>query len=165
MLRGVHDFLSSAPGFTLAAEDSSGRQGYSQPFRSSPDATGQQLDIRVRDFSEEGLQAREKHILERAPEGTKIVAQYSNMGSRLAEAPELQTWATRAARALGSEALIQPIRGGTGIDPFLDEGITVGNLGTGYFAPESEKEFTSVEQLVLHARWLRELISQTLEDA
>ena len=87
------------------------------------------------------------------------------MGSRLAEAPELQTWATRAARALGSEALIQPIRGGTGIDPFLDEGITVGNLGTGYFAPESEKEFTSVEQLVLHARWLRELISQTLEDA
>ena len=162
MLRWVHNFLGSDPGFTLAAEDSSGRQGYSQPFRSSPDAAGQQLDIRVRDFSQDGLRAREQHILERAPEGTKIVAQYSNMGSRLAEAPELQTWATRAAQALGSEALIQPIRGGTGIDPFLDQGIAVGNLGTGYFAPESEKEFTSVEQLVVHARWLRELISQTL---
>ena len=53
-----------------------------------------------------------------------------------------------------------PIRGGTGVDPFLDAGVAVANLGTGYFAPESEKELTSMEMLADHAKWLVALVQQ-----
>jgi hypothetical protein len=53
---------------------------------------------------------------------------------------------------------VEPIRGGTGVDPFLDRGIPIANLGTGYFAPESEKEFTSLQMMAAHVRWLLELM-------
>ena len=84
------------------------------------------------------------------------------MGPRLAERPELVRWATDAALELGLQAPKLPIRGGTGVDPFLDAGIAVANLGTGYFAPESEKELTSLQMLAAHARWLVGLVQVAL---
>ena len=47
---------------------------------------------------------------------------------------------------------------------FLDftSGIAVANLGTGYFAPESEKELTSLQMLAAHARWLVGLVQVAL---
>ncbi len=50
MLRWVRAFLASDPGWPLAAEDSSGRQGYSHPYRARPNGSGLQLDVRIRDF-------------------------------------------------------------------------------------------------------------------
>ena len=47
------------------------------------------------------------------------------------------------------------------MDPFLDRGVAVANLGTGYFAPESEKELTSLQMLSGHARWLVALVQTT----
>ena len=44
--------------------------------------------------------------------------------------------------------------------PFLDQGVYVANLGTGYFAPESEKEFTSMQLLAEHALWLVALVQR-----
>ena len=74
------------------------------------------------------------------------------MNSILQNAPELITWAQNAGQIIQQEAQILPIRGGTGIDPFLEHDILLANLGTGYFAPESEKEFTSTQMMycVLH---------------
>ena len=51
-----------------------------------------------------------------------------------------------------NEARKVPIRGGTGVDPFLAKGIPIANLGTGYFAPESEKELTSRQKIADHVR-------------
>ena len=65
-----------------------------------------------------------------------------------------------AAADVGVEALVFPIRGGTGVDPFLDVGIPIANLGTGYFAPESEKELTSLQKMAGHARWLFALVQR-----
>ena len=62
--------------------------------------------------------------------------------------------------AVQQDVRILPIRGGTGVDPFLDKGVAVANLGTGYFAPESEKELTSLQNLAGHARWLVALVQQ-----
>ena len=46
-----------------------------------------------------------------------------------------------------------------GLDvPFLDLGVAIANVGTGYFAPESEKELTSLQMMVAHARWLVALV-------
>ena len=86
--------------------------------------------------------------------------QYTDMGPRLAAAPELVAWAEQAAAAIGERAHRAPIRGGTGVDPFVDRGILIANLGTGYFAPESEKEFTSTEMLARHALWLFALVQR-----
>jgi di/tripeptidase len=69
-------------------------------------------------------------------------------------------WPREAAAALGQQAPVLPIRGGTGVDPFLERGIPVANLGTGYFAPESEKEFTSLQLMARHALWLTLLVQR-----
>ena len=89
--------------------------------------------------------------------------QYDNMANRLEEAPELVTWAVEGADNLGIQAQVMPIRGGTGVDPFLDRGVMVANLGTGYFSPESEKELTSLEYMVEHALWLVSLLARSVE--
>lgn len=159
MLRFVSGFLDSGAGVPLAAEDSAERQGYTQPYRAEVDEQGLRLDLRIRDFEPSGLRERQAHVRRcaetMAPAAiVRFADQYTNMGPRLAPAPELRTWARDAAVACGLDAPLRPIRGGTGIDPMLDAGVLLGNLGTGYFAPESEKELTSRQQLAQHALWL-----------
>jgi len=142
----------------LWAEDSSGWEGYSHPVRLARDEGAWELRFRVRDFDEAALEARGAALGAWAraagAAGFEWRHQYKNMAPRLAGAPELAAWAAAGARAVGVEAARLPIRGGTGVDPFLDAGVMVANLGTGYFAPESEKELTSLELMAQHALWL-----------
>lgn len=157
-LRFVWEFLHSDPGFTLAAEDSRGFDGYSQPYRITSVDAGFRLDVRLRDFDPAQLKAREEHVVRLAgSRKTEVKQQYINMGPTLKSRPELVEWAKAAGKIAEVESEIQPIRGGTGVDPFLDKGIAVANLGTGYFAPESEKEFTTLEFMAAHVRWLAAL--------
>lgn len=161
MLAWLRRFYASAPGFTLPCEDSAGRDGYSHPYRARPVDGGLRLDIRIRDFDPSQLAARVDHV--RGLAGSlpfTAVDQYVNMGPRLAPHPELVTRAQAAAADVGVDAPVTPIRGGTGVDPFLDVGIPIANLGTGYFAPESEKELTSRQLLAQHARWLFALVQR-----
>jgi di/tripeptidase len=157
MMRWVEGFYASAPGFTLPAEASSGRDGYTQPYRARRVDGGVQLDLRLRDFDEAGLDARIAHARSLAPDAV-VHHQYTNMGPRLAAHPGLLARAKTAAASLGIIPRVTPIRGGTGVDPFLDQGIPVANLGTGYFSPESEKELTSLQMMAKHARWLFALV-------
>lgn len=158
----VGRFLASNPGFTLSAEDSEGFDGYSQPYRVVPEDGGFRLDVRLRDFDPVALKARENHVVTTAaPREVEVVQQYINMGPKLKERPELVEWAQAAAAKLGVTSALMPIRGGTGVDPFLEKGIAVANLGTGYFAPESEKEFTTMQTMAAHAQWLFELVQLT----
>ena len=160
MLRWVAAFLASEPGFPLAAQDSSGWEGYSHPYRVLDSDGGLELQVRLRDFDLDALQARKEHVLAQAGELPATTEdQYTNMAPRLADRRDLVDDALAAASRLGIDAPETPIRGGTGIDPFLDRGIALANLGTGYFAPESEKEFTSMQALVGHARWLLEIVT------
>ncbi len=157
----LQDFLSAAQPAPLLAEESEGRQGYSNPHRVSREADLLHLDVRLRDFDVAALSARRRHVehvAARAGATAEWAAQYVNMGPALARHPELVTWARRALQAVGRAGREQPIRGGTGVDPFLARGIPVANLGTGYFAPESEKELTSRQNLARHARWLAALV-------
>jgi len=157
-LRFVQRFMHSVPGFPLLAEDSEGYQGYSHPYRIHPVSGGAQLDFRLRDFTPEGLTARVDHVVALSEGRANWASQYVNMGPRLAHRPELVAWAKDAAEHLGLDSPLRPIRGGTGVDPFLDAGVAVANLGTGYFAPESEKELTSMQMLADHAKWLLTLV-------
>ncbi len=160
MLRFVQRFIASRPGFVLLAEDSDGYDGYSNPYRALPTADGLRLDVRLRDFTDDGLTARKRHVGElaqRAGAECVIVDQYVNMGPRMAEHGYLVELARVAGDSVGVTVRRRPIRGGTGVDPFLDRGVPIANLGTGYFALESEKEFTSMQNLAGHARWLTAL--------
>ncbi len=116
--------------------------------------------LRLRDFSEQGLRERIAHVQSLAGNACAVTHQYVNMGPRLVDRPELVRWAKGAGLVVGQEVPVLPIRGGTGVDPFLDAGVAVANLGTGYFAPESEKELTSMEMLSGHAKWLLALVQQ-----
>lgn len=161
LLHFVHRFFASQPGFVLAAEESEGRQGYSNPFRALSTPDGLRLDVRLRDFETTGLRERETHVHNLAGSGgfaVEVKQQYVNMGPRMAEHGYLVGWARKAGEAAGVPVRLEPIRGGTGVDPFLDRNIPIANLGTGYFAPESEKEFTSLQLMARHALWLTALV-------
>ena len=163
--------FESAPSYPLLAEDSSGWEGYSHPAHLGLDKseTSWALTWRLRDFELSQLEARAQHLKSRLESSALAQAsfewsrQYDNMASRLEGAPELVSWAVEGASALGLEAKVMPIRGGTGVDPFLDRGVMVANLGTGYFSPESEKELTSVEYMVQHALWLVSLLAKSVD--
>ncbi|MCB9525810.1 MAG: hypothetical protein H6702_20910 [Myxococcales bacterium] len=159
-LHYIRGFLADTTVQPVAAEDSDGHEGYSQPHRITPRGDGVQLMVRLRDFTDEGLAARKAVVQGRAPKtaAVKVFDQYRNMAPRLAHRPELLDYALEAGEQVGVAPKKLPIRGGTGVDPFLDAGVPVANLGTGYFAPESEKELTSLETMAGHARWLKALL-------
>ena len=160
MLDYVASLIADNAGFPVLAEESDGHQGYSNPYRARPDGTTVLLDVRVRDFLGEGLLAREAHLASLLSDDATmtIVQQYANMASRMVQRADLVSWPAAAARTLGIDAEVLPIRGGTGVDPFLDQGVPIANLGTGYFAPESEKELTTIQHMVGHAKWLFALV-------
>lgn len=165
-LSWVHDFYGSSPGFVLAAEDSEGRQGYTAAYRLLPHEGGVRVDLRIRDFSEEGRKARVAHVKQHVGElPWEWRLQYDNMGPALADCPRLTQAALAASEKAGVKSVVQPIRGGTGVDPFLHKGLRIANLGTGYFAPESEKELTSLQFMAGHVRWLVALMAELSGDS
>ncbi len=162
MLSATAAFLRSAPGAPLLAEDSAGWEGYSHPYRARADGHDVKLDVRIRDFDPASLERRKSHVQSfftglPGVAGVSLHDQYVNMGPRLADRRDLVDAAIRAGAGIGVAVRELPIRGGTGVDPFLDRGTAVANLGTGYFAPESEKELTSLELMAGHVRWLEAL--------
>ncbi len=159
-LRLCGAFLAAEDDVPLAAENSEGHQGYSNPYRALPADGGLRLDFRIRDFDSDGLSAREDFIKTFGATADKIeiTQQYVNMAPRMVDHPELVRWPELAAVPFEVPVRREPIRGGTGVDPFLDEGVPIANVGTGYFAPESEKEFTSLQLMARHAMWLFALV-------
>ncbi len=155
-------FLTTAGPTPLLSEESEGFQGYTNPHRIGREGPVALLDYRLRDFDPAGLRAREEHVravAQSTGHEAEVTQQYINMGPALAKFPELVRWANQAlAVAIGRQSEPAPIRGGTGVDPFLEQGIPVANLGTGYFAPESEKELTSRQNIARHALWLAHLV-------
>ena len=156
-------FLNRKGPTPLLSEDSENDEGYSNPCFVSQEGHRATVDYRLRDFTDAGISARKRHLVmvsSTSPGKLSLALddQYKNMGPSLAPYPELVSWAQEAAIGLEREVLRRPIRGGTGVDPFLAVGIPIANVGTGYFAPESEKEFTTRQNLAAHAVWLLNLV-------
>lgn len=159
-VRWAESFSRSAPGFPLRAEDTEGREGYSQPYRVRSVGEAHVVDVRIRDFDADGLAAREAHVMAHAGDRhAELTQQYVNMGPDIAKEDRLREWALRAGERIGVASEIRPIRGGTGVDPLLEQDVYVANLGTGYFAPESEKELTCLQWMGGHAAWIFEILT------
>lgn len=160
-LAHLQRFLETPGPSPLLAEDSDGYQGYSNPYFISRQGNVLTIEHRMRDFDPDTLEQRCEHLRRVCAAGgltVEIAPQYVNMGPKLAAYPELVDWASDALQALGRTAQRRPIRGGTGVDPFLARDIPVANVGTGYFAPESEKELTSRQNIARHTLWLAHLV-------
>lgn len=161
MVHLLSDFLGRPGPVPLLAEDSDGREGYTNPHRAVRDGDDLVVDFRIRDFSANAVEERALHLRACATASDltiEVAPQYVNMGPVLARFPDLPRLAEDAAKNAGFVAERRPIRGGTGVDPFLERGIPVANLGTGYFAPESEKELTSRQNIARHVIWLAHLV-------
>ena len=163
LLALLHAFLAQGGPSPLLSEDSDGYQGYSNPHRALPTDAGLGVDFRLRDFDEAALGARTRHVEQCAARcglAVESARQYVNMGPVLARYPDLPRFAEDAARAANVAGQRRPIRGGTGVDPFLAVNVPIANLGTGYFAPESEKELTSKQNIARHVLWLAHLMQR-----
>ncbi len=166
LFRAITAFAAARPtdrDLPLWAEDSRGWQGYSHAYRARTSASGAELDVRIRDFVPADLEYRKAHIRASfSASGAEVSDrdQYVNMGPRLADRRDLVELALAAGQDVGVACREQPIRGGTGVDPFLERGTAIANLGTGYFAPESEKELTSLSLMAHHVRWLVALLGR-----
>ncbi|MFT7626027.1 MAG: di/tripeptidase [Myxococcota bacterium] len=157
----IRTFLQTPGPTPVLSEDSDGHEGYSNPHFIVRSDDGWAVDYRLRDFDRAKLDAREEQVRQASSAGglvAEVTQQYVNMGASLAEHPQLVTWALDALKPLDVPPRTYPIRGGTGVDPFLAKGIPVANLGTGYFAPESEKELTSSQSIGRHSIWLTNLV-------
>ena len=101
-LHYIRGFLADTTVQPVAAEDSDGHEGYSQPHRITPRGDGVQLMVRLRDFTDEGLAARKAVVQGRAPKtaAVKVFDQYRNMAPRLAHRPELLDYALEAGESL-----------------------------------------------------------------
>jgi tripeptide aminopeptidase len=154
-------FIESAKAAPLFPEESEGYEGYSNPCVIEAHGGTARVKFRLRAFSRDELALREEDVRRAAlNEGVeaKVTFQYQNMGAVLARYPELVEWAVQAAQSIAVAARKLPIRGGTGVDPFLARGIPVANLGTGYFGLETEKELTSLQSMANHVLWYLNLL-------
>ena len=148
----------------LFSEDSEGWEGYSNPFTITRDGDHWIVRFRLRDFDPRDLARREDHVQRVAhfsglpEEAVHHRPQYRDISPRLESYPELVAWAEAAAERISASIQRHPIRGGTGVGPFLDAGIGVANLGTGYHGLESPTELTSLEMIGRHAEWLVALV-------
>jgi di/tripeptidase len=154
----------------LLSEESSGNQGYTNPHWVSRTPEGMIVRYRLRDFVPQFLKRRGEdlgRICERFGGSVTITDQYVDMGPSLKAAPELLELPLRAfaplAEATPFKAFECPIRGGTGVDAFTDNGVLIGNIGTGYYFLESAKELTTKELLALHTCWLINLVQAVVQ--
>lgn len=161
LLAFVRSFLASSAEEPILAEDSTDFQGYTHPARVRPRPEGLLLEFRIRDFAKDKLAARCAHLTAfAAGRPMAIEHQYDNVGPKLTERSALLARAHAAAQGSGQQVHCLPVRGGTGVDALVERGVCVANLGTGYFAPESEKEFTSLQLMAQHTAWLVALVQQ-----
>ncbi len=167
-LEHLSTFFATPGPAPILPEDSDHYDGYSNPCSIGPikgdEESGHlRVTYRLRDFEQDNLAARKRHVRQAVARAEReltvdMADQYVNMKPSLAQHPELVHWASAATRAIGREPVLRPIRGGTGVDPFLERRIPVANLGTGYFAPESDKELTSRQNIARHVQWLTHLV-------
>lgn len=160
------DFVAGLPS-RESPETSDAWQGYYCPLEGRGDIESASCLVFLRDFSQSGMERRlgavsalAKSVEARFPGGrveleTKL--QYSNMGPRLAESPEVIERLRLACRANGIEPISNPIRGGTDGARLTALGIPSPNLFTGGYNPHSRQEWASLSEMCRAALVLRSL--------
>jgi tripeptide aminopeptidase len=126
------------------------------------------VEVFLRDFTKEGMERRveavraiAKAVEAQFPLGSielEVLKSYENMRERLDQRPEVLERAMEAARAVGADPFIKPIRGGTDGARLTERGIPTPNVFTGSYNYHSRFEWVSVADMALATDLMIELV-------
>lgn len=149
-------------------EHTDGYEGFYHLTKMSGEVAEAHLSYIVRDHDLEKFRLRKSHLKDIAArmnqkygQGTvtlEVKDQYYNMEEKIKPCFHLIENAKRAARAVGVEPKVQPIRGGTDGARLSYMGLPCPNLGTGSYAFHGPFEHTTAEGMDLAVKMLLELI-------
>lgn len=150
-------FVSMLPR-SEAPESTDGWYGYYCPLEIKGELEKAELEMYLRDFSMEGMNARieavkvfAKAIEAQYPLGSvevKFEKQYLNMREELDKRPEVLANAIEGAKRAGVVPFVAPIRGGTDGARLTEKGIPTPNLFTGGHNYHSRYEWASLSNMI-----------------
>jgi len=149
-------------------EATDGYYGYYCLMEISGDLERASLEVYLRDFSESGMERRiaaldafAKATEAQFPGGkiiVKTMPQYYNMKAKIDEKPEVLERLMQAARNIGLDCYLKPIRGGTDGSRLTELGIPTPNIFTGGRNFHSRLEWISVSEMRAACELIIELI-------
>lgn len=167
-VRVASALIDRLPRDRLAPEATEGREGFLHPYELSGGVAEVQVRILLRDFQAEKL-AEQVELLRKAaaqtmadfPGATIDVAireQYRNMAEGLQRDPRAVAYAQEAMERLGRTAELAIVRGGTDGSRLTALGLPTPNLATGEHNPHSPLEWACLDEMLLAAQGLAELL-------
>ena len=141
-----------------APETTAGREGYLHPHAVGGTAERATVRVLLRDFTDEGMEAKRQRVRGLAAEvggrfpgaqvSVEVVESYRNMKSHIERVdPRAASVAVDAARAMGFEPALVPIRGGTDGARLSEKGVPTPNVFTGGHDFHSVWEWNTVQNL------------------
>ena len=141
----------------MGPETTKGRDGFIHPTGISGVMEKAQLSLIIRDFTEEGLKAKEalldniaKDVMKDYPGSSytfTVKEQYRNMKVVLDRKPEIVEYAVEAIRRAGMDPVRSSIRGGTDGSRLSFMGLPCANIFAGGHAFHSPLEFVSSQDM------------------
>lgn len=177
MVNAIHalaEFVTRLPADMLP-ETTEGRVGFVHPYSGTADVETSTLEVLLRDFDTDALDAKEALLrsiadhTERVCPGVTVEMlvkdNYRNMREILVQHPQLMDYAMEATRRAGIEPFVEPIRGGTDGSRLTFRGLPCPNIFTGGHNFHSKLEFNSRRGLEATAETLIELVQLFAERA
>jgi tripeptide aminopeptidase len=141
-----------------APESTEGPDGYFHPHTLTGEAERATLRVLLRDFTDAGLERRRSLVRDAAAGAqaafpgsvvtVEIAESYRNMRAHIdAVDPRAVTVALDAARAMGFEMALEPVRGGTDGARLSERGLPTPNVFTGGHRFHSRAEWNTVQNL------------------
>ena len=156
-LKIAGDILAALPRERLSPESTEGKEGFLHPVQMTGAVEKATLQLIVRDFSDEGLEAHEntlRDIVDRVMKAYprsryrfEVKEQYRNMKQVLDRHPEVVDNAVEAIRRAGMEPILSSIRGGTDGSRLSYMGLPCPNIFAGEHAFHSRREWVSVQDM------------------
>ncbi len=151
-------FITMLPAYTRTPETTEGREGFIHIYKMQGSAAEAEIQLILRDFEMEGLQAHGetvkaiaaaiRSIEPRARVKCTITPQYRNMRYWLEKDMRPVHLALSALRRQGIPPIVQPIRGGTDGSGLTAKGVPTPNLFVGMHNCHGPLEWVSLQDMV-----------------
>ncbi|CAN5478090.1 peptidase T [soil metagenome] len=150
-------------------ETTAGRDGYLHPHEMSGSVEKARVRVLIRDFEEEGFERRKQLLRDLAQQlqeahplahlHLKITNTYRNMKRYIEDTdPRAISMALEAAKRLGYDLHVAPVRGGTDGARLSELGIPTPNIFTGGYDFHSRFEWNTVQNLEAALAYARSLV-------
>lgn len=149
--------IDALPKDHYSPETTADKEGFVHPVHFQANGETATIDFILRDFTEEGLKAQKKDLLELmektladfpgAKGRLRVDKQYRNMRQVISQHPQVSAFALKAIREAGITPRRQSIRGGTDGAMLSFKGLPCPNIFTGQHAFHSRQEWISIQDM------------------